>query len=138
VARLLTKREADVEKTLQNPFLSIQCWRESDRRGIRDRDKRLATSCNSYDKIHKVATVFLRLYTLRNQILHGAATDQGRRNRETLRSAVALLREAVPALIELVKLNHRKLGMLDALPYPPSHGDGGRFNPPQLKRAVDV
>lgn len=128
----LRRVEADVERILQNPFLNIECWRNWDHAGIRDRQKRRASSCNTYDKAHPLERVFCQLYTLRNQILHGAATDGGQRNRESLLHAIPVLDVAVRVLIELVELHDSKMPKLEPLPYPPSIGDGGSFNGPRL------
>ena len=127
--------EAHVEKILRSPFLNIECWRHWDKLGIRDRSKRIATACNTYHKEHGLNRLFLRLYTLRNQVLHGAATDGGQRNRESLRHAIAVLDPSVDALIELVKRHHVKIPGLESLPFPPSVGEGGVFNPPWVGTA---
>jgi len=123
-----------VEQVLGSPFLDIECWRTWDRVGIRDRQRRKAMSRNTYDKEHPTVRIFLHLYTLRNQIFHGAATDDGRRNRESLRHAVPILDACVDALIGLVKKHRAKIPWLEPLPYPPSIGDGGQFNGPRVRR----
>jgi len=50
VAHLRMRLETDVSKILQSPFLNIECWREWDKAGIRDREKRVASVCNTYGK----------------------------------------------------------------------------------------
>ncbi len=125
-------RQPDVEKhvehLLQSPFLNIDCWREWDRAGIRDRQQRVQTARHTYDKEHPTVPVFQQLYTLRNQMLHGAATDGGRRNRESLKNAIPVLEISVRTLIGLVKEHHAQLPALEALPYPPSIGESAPFN----------
>jgi hypothetical protein len=125
--------EGHVEKVLQNPFLNIECWKRWDRAGIRDRRRRTELLCNTYDKGHQTIRVFLQLYTLRNQLLHGAATDAGRRNRESLRHAIPIADASVEALVGLVKKHYAKIPALEPVPYPPSIGDGGEFNTPRLR-----
>lgn len=124
--------EAHVEKILRSPFLNIECWKQWDKVGIRDRSKRIAVACNTYDKERGLHRLFLRLYTLRNQVLHGAATDGGQRNRESLKHAIAVLDTSVDVLIQLVKRHHAKIPGLEPVPFPPSVGEGGRFNTPRL------
>lgn len=126
--------EKHVEHLLQSPFLNIDCWREWDRVGIRDRQKRIEMARHTYDKQHATMPVFRQLYTLRNQVLHGAATDGGRRNRESLRHAIPVLDVSVRLLNRLVRKHHAKMPALEALPYPPSIGEAGPFNGPRFRR----
>ncbi|HLS04978.1 MAG TPA: hypothetical protein VK036_01625, partial [Wenzhouxiangella sp.] len=51
--------------------------------------------------------VFSRLYTLRNQLVHGGATWNSRVNRDQLRDANAIMGELVPAVIEIMMDNAR-------------------------------
>lgn len=125
--------EADIQNILLSPFLNIECWKKWDRARIRDRKERIASSYSIYDKEHRLGRLFLQLYTLRNQVLHGAATDGGQRNRESLRHAIPILDAFVPAFIELVAAQGAKIRNLEPVPFPPSVGDGGQFNAPRLK-----
>jgi hypothetical protein len=61
-------------------------------------------------------SIFDKLYVLRNQIFHGAATDQSRANRGTL--AIAVL---VPAFINAVEDQGDTIRS-DGIPYPPFKG----------------
>ena len=126
--------EKHVEHLLQSPFLNIDCWRKWDRAGVRDRQRRIETARHTYDKQHPTVLVFQQLYTLRNQMLHGAATDGGRRNRESLKNAIPVLEVSVKTLIGLVKKHHAKLPALEALPYPPSIGESTPFNNPRFRK----
>ena len=127
--------EPHIQTLLWSPFLNIECWRQWDQEKIqiRDRQKRLDSSCNTYDKVHRLSRVFLQLYTLRNQVLHGAATDGGQRNRQSLKHAIPILAVFVPAFIEVVAKHGTKIPTLASVPFPPSIGDGGQFNAPRLK-----
>lgn len=49
-----------------------------------------------------LSIVFSRLYTLRNQLLHGGATWNSGINREQLRDGSAILADVVPVLIEMM------------------------------------
>ena len=53
--------------------------------------------------------VFARLYTLRNQILHGGATWNSSVNREQLRDGVAILEKIVPSIISIMMDNPNTL-----------------------------
>ena len=53
--------------------------------------------------------VFNRLYTLRNQLIHGGATWNSSANRKQLRDCVSLLSKLVPIIIELMLDNPQTL-----------------------------
>jgi hypothetical protein len=78
--------------------------------------------------------LFLRLYTLRNQLMHGSATDGGQRTRESLKHAIPVLDACVEAPIALVKKHHAKIPALEPLPYPPSVGESAPFNAARFGR----
>lgn len=49
-----------------------------------------------------LSIVFKRLYTLRNQIVHGGSTYNSQANRDQMRDAVSILGDFVPAIIEIM------------------------------------
>ncbi|PJG83337.1 HEPN domain-containing protein [Caviibacterium pharyngocola] len=53
--------------------------------------------------------MFSRLYTLRNQILHGGATFDSSVNREQLRDGCNILALLVPAMVEIMLKNHNEI-----------------------------
>lgn len=53
--------------------------------------------------------VLQRLYTLRNQLIHGGATWNSRVNREQLRDANCFLHKLVPALLDIMMRNPKEL-----------------------------
>lgn len=59
----------------------------------------------SSDTAEVLDVVFQRIYTLRNQLMHGGATWDGKVNREQLRDCVNLLGKLVPLIIELMMDN---------------------------------
>lgn len=56
-----------------------------------------------------LGVVFNRLYTLRNQLIHGGATWNGSVNRKQLSDCVQLLGKLVPVIIELMIENPNSL-----------------------------
>jgi hypothetical protein len=52
-----------------------------------------------------LSIVFSRLYTLRNQLLHGGATWNGKVNRQQVADCTAIMAKVIPILIE-VMMNH--------------------------------
>ena len=56
----------------------------------------------SGDTVTVLSILFSRLYTLRNQLLHGGATYNSQTNRKQLRDCTSLLASIVPIIIELM------------------------------------
>ena len=50
--------------------------------------------------------IFDRLYVLRNQLLHGAATWNSGANREQVRDGAAILGRLIPEVLEIMLGNH--------------------------------
>lgn len=60
--------------------------------------------------------VFSRLYTLRNQLVHGGATHNSSVNRDQIKDGVRILESMVPVMIEIILQNpHEDFG---AISYP--------------------
>lgn len=58
-------------------------------------------------KTDKVLNVlFQRLYTLRNQILHGGSTFNSRINRDQVKDACAILSFLIPSMLEIMMQHH--------------------------------
>jgi hypothetical protein len=49
-----------------------------------------------------LSCIFTRLYTLRNQLIHGGATHNSSINREQLKDACNLLQKVIPLIIALM------------------------------------
>lgn len=56
-----------------------------------------------------LSVVFRRIYTLRNQIIHGGSTWNSKANREQLSDCTALLSKVVPVIIDLMMDNPETL-----------------------------
>jgi hypothetical protein len=63
---------------------------------------RAKTALGSRDTATVLAVVFSRLYTLRNQLIHGGATWNSQVNRGQIRDCVAILSQLVPLVIEIM------------------------------------
>ncbi|MCP4076404.1 MAG: hypothetical protein GY744_09490 [Gammaproteobacteria bacterium] len=63
----------------------------------------------SMDTVKILAIVFDRLYTLRNQLIHGGATWNGSVNREQIRDGVNILSRLVPAIIFIMMNNKPRI-----------------------------
>lgn len=89
----------------QNCKLSHEDWQQRFIAG----KQRAKTALGSRDTATVLAVVFSRLYTLRNQLIHGGATWNGQVNREQLRDCVAILGQLVPLVIEIMLDNPNTL-----------------------------
>lgn len=56
-----------------------------------------------------LSSIFYRLYTLRNQLVHGGATYNSFANRTQIRSACAILSDIIPALLSIMLHNHQEM-----------------------------
>ncbi|MBY0247791.1 MAG: hypothetical protein K2Q17_08995 [Nitrospiraceae bacterium] len=136
IATLLSRSPLAVQagKVLDNPFLDLDCWERWETEGIRDRQQRLTIPWKSRDGHPRTVPVFRQIYTLRNQLLHGAASDDSRRNRESLKHAILVLDGVVDALIPLVEQHQAHIPRLHPVPFPPSTGDSIPFNSLRVRK----
>lgn len=136
IATLLSRSPLAVQagKVLDDPFLDLDCWERWEAEGIRDRQQRLTIPWKSYGGHSRTVPVFRQIYTLRNQLLHGAASDDSRRNRESLKHAIPVLDGVVDALIPLVEQHRAHIPELHPVPFPPSTGDSIPFNSLRIRK----
>lgn len=96
-------------------------WRERFARARRKAFRRLAES----NVPALLGIVLQRIYTLRNQLVHGGATWNGQANRPQLRDCVRLMAKLVPLIIELM-MDHPQNDWGDvAYPYLQGNQDTG-------------
>lgn len=77
---------------------SEQQWQASFERA----KKAAHTALSKQDTPTVLAIVLDRVYTLRNQLIHGGATWNGRVNRDQMRDCVAIMGELAPLVIEIM------------------------------------
>jgi len=76
-----------------------------------ERSKKAAMRALANDDVtHVLDIVMNRLYTLRNQLVHGGATWQGQANRDQVQDGQRLMMELVPAVIEIMMNNDQDWG----------------------------
>lgn len=56
-----------------------------------------------------LALIFQRIYTLRNQLIHGGATYNSSANRTQVRDACAILGDIIPELLRIMLNNHQQI-----------------------------
>lgn len=76
-------------------------WKDS----FESAKKRANQALAEQDTVTSVSILMDRMYTLRNQVIHGGATYQGRMNREQLSDACRILGAIAPVVIELLMQN---------------------------------
>jgi hypothetical protein len=86
----------------QNGYKGFEDWATSFAAAKRKSTRALAKQ----DTILVLSMIFDRLYVLRNQLLHGAATWNSGVNREQVRDGVAILGRLIPEVLEIMLNNH--------------------------------
>ena len=61
------------------------------------------------DTVKILSIIFERLYTLRNQLMHGGATWNSSVNRDQIRDGVKIMHQVVPAMISIMLNNQPRL-----------------------------
>lgn len=89
----------------QKGHQSDEQWRDSFAAAKKAANHALARE----DTATVLAIVLSRIYTLRNQLMHGGATWNGQANREQLRDCVNVMAQLVPAVIEIMMDNPNTL-----------------------------
>ena len=87
--------------TYQNGYITESKWKYRFNRAKQKANKALGKE----NTANVLAIVFDRIYTLRNQILHGGATYNSAVNREQMRDCCHLLSKLVPVIIEIMMDN---------------------------------
>jgi hypothetical protein len=111
-----------VKKLLENAYLSNVFWRDPENakaKGWATQDANYLDrnlKARDYDKL--LDQVLERLYVLRGQLMHGAATGGGKLNRQTLKYSLWLLQLLVPLVIQIV-MEHGANDDWRDLCYPP-------------------
>lgn len=101
---------ASIRVLLDNPFvfepfwqhqrgqISADDWRQRFERARSTAHRALASG----NTVLVLSVVFQRIYTLRNQLMHGGATWNSAVNRDQVRDCVRLLERLVPVFLELM------------------------------------
>jgi len=78
--------------------------------------KLIQKAIESQDTVKILSSLFPRIYTLRNQIIHGGATWKSTVNRSQVRDSTAILETLVPVFIKLMMEDYK--GSWDMPSYP--------------------
>lgn len=106
VRDVLQRQRPYLKKLLANCYLSNTFWRNPD---SPDAKARAVEDASYYDRNMKakdygrlLGQVMDRLYVMRGQLMHGAATGGGSLNRETLKYCLQIMQTFVPLIIGVV------------------------------------
>ncbi|HCG7281254.1 TPA: hypothetical protein NJ358_005363 [Vibrio parahaemolyticus] len=106
-----------IRSVLNNEFILESFWNyqagrisENEWKETRTKAKTVANKGLGHnDTALVLSIVFSRLYTLRNQIIHGGATYGSSANRQQLRDCTALLEQLLPTIIKVMMDNSSEL-----------------------------
>ncbi len=122
IGTLLRRHRSLIKKLLENPFLSSTFWRDPSNpkaKGWATQDANyLDRNLKNNDSCRVLEQVLDRLYVMRGQLMHGAATGGGKLNRQTLKYCLELLRVFTPVLIYMA-IEHGANDDWPDLCYPP-------------------
>lgn len=101
---------SSIRLILDNEFILQSFWKfhsglitEEQWKKERSQAKSVANKALSGgDTATVLSVVFSRLYTLRNQLIHGGATYNSSANRDQIRDCTALLENVIPTIIEIM------------------------------------
>ncbi|XOV90705.1 MAG: hypothetical protein ACFHX7_07995 [Pseudomonadota bacterium] len=105
-----TEFPGSIRVLLDNPFVYQPFWdyqsgkinEESWKRRFASEKERAKQSIGKQDTVAVLVIVLYRLYTLRNQLIHGGATWNSQVNRDQIRDGTNFLAKLVPLIIELM------------------------------------
>lgn len=119
----------DVEKLLANKYVFEPFWKYRNGLGFRNWEQLLKDqktereSATGYTKTAiTLCQVFSRLYTLRNQLLHGSATWKSSMNRSQVETGAKIMTNLVPHFID-VMIRHPDGWGAPGYPVVREHGD---------------
>lgn len=108
-----TEFTKSIRVLLDNKFVFQDFWNFQNgtlleaewKRRFADAKKAAKSALAARDTVTVLSVVLSRIYTLRNQMVHGGATWGGSVNREQLRDCVNLMGKLVPLVIEIMMDN---------------------------------
>lgn len=99
-----------IRQVLNSEFILKEYWdfhagriTEAEWKTVKEKSISAANAAlSNSDTVTVLSVVFSRLYTLRNQIIHGGATYNSSANRKQLRDCTQILENIVPVIISLM------------------------------------
>lgn len=108
-----------IRALLDNPFIYQGFWDYQNQKisqiechdGLEREKKKVYLALENKDSVSILLVVFNRLYTLRNQIVHGGATYNSSVNRKQLENGAQILTFLLPAFIQIIIENSKHLDL---------------------------
>jgi hypothetical protein len=134
LSRCLREQRDPILSLLDNKYLDSQFWRRRDSYGGSRRQYYLGQSMYAQERWCALLVLVVdRIYVLRSQIVHGAATRNSSLNRNTLREALRLL-EAVLGPVLQIAVEHGAHDAWPTLCYPPVN-DAATDSAPAVRKS---
>lgn len=123
----LRENYAAIQLLIDNQYIFNHYWDGANWKPAFERDKQNTLRALNEGATAEVLEIVLRrLYTLRNQLLHGGSTWKGSKNRRQVEDGAAMLGSLVPRFV-LLMMNHPHLHQQwGTPPYHPYQGAAGR------------
>ncbi len=102
---MLCKRQLPVLRLIESKYLSDKFWADPGRNCEHELKRQMEKLMPQFGTPHMLpvlTTLFERIYVMRLQVFHGAATKGSSLNRRTLAQCTGLLREFLPAMIDVM------------------------------------
>lgn len=105
IGKILWDEQRQVLKTIDSPYLFKPFWvgEQKDAEGkLQQARRRTMANFGVRASVGLLQELFERIYVLRQQVFHGAATCGSKVNRQTMKMGVTVLSIVVPAMIEIM------------------------------------
>lgn len=113
------KLNQPIQTLLENPYIFQQFWDYQNQKitqhvwkeSFETAKKEVSCSLQSKDTVAVLCVTFNRLYTLRNQLIHGGATYNSSVNRQQIQQACYILSSLISAFIFILLENTQSLDL---------------------------
>ena len=104
---------SETKKLIDNKYVYQPFWTfintQTENNWENQFNKQAIDALSQRDTPKLLSIIFNRLYTLRNQLLHGGSTWNSKANREQLVEAVSFLKKMIPGIFIIMMDNHKEL-----------------------------
>ena len=124
---LMRAEFSNIQELLERKFMFQPYWHNWNwEKILGDENEDVTMRFRQGDATPLLSTVLKRLYTLRNQLVHGGATWNGSLNRDQVKDGARMLASIVPRIVQLMMDNPHTHQQWGRCPYPPQFPPGDR------------